>query len=519
MIGIVASRADSASVHIAEHLLEVGEFERVDEDVHRTDAFELRFFDDLHLHLDGIADAFSDVAFLVFVSRHSGNTGPLLTAHFTGNFGTAKHGGDDRTLAAACPNAHSHVVASLAEHAPDGYDVGTECTHHGPTDVSAPSMFVELGSDESEWDDPEGARAVAKSVLDLAGVEPRTERTLVAFGGGHYAPRSTRIVRETDWSVGHVAADWCLDDLGDPATNRDVLEQAFAESGATRAVVEGDKPDLEAAIAALGYDVVSETWVRETSGVPLALAAALEDDLPTVDEGLRFGDPARRATADGDETRRAADELEYAVVDLPEALVNAANAADRESAVDAVLDAALAAETEENGNRLGTRVAFPGVHQTPVASDAAHQNSGSSEDVSGSEATGVSEDQRSSGCGESSIRNSSSEERSESDGADAYRSAVDQLTTVLEREYDVTREGDRLTAERRTFDPAAAADRGVPEGPAFGRLANGESVDIDGETVHPVDVSRTETITVSVGFRERTRERVRRPSDAEGKGN
>jgi D-aminoacyl-tRNA deacylase len=453
VIGIVASRADSASVHIAEHLLDLGEFERVDDDAHRSGEFELRFFEDLHLDLDGVASAFTDLEFLVFVSRHAGDTGPLLTAHFTGNFGAAKHGGADRELAATCPNAHSRVVAALAEYAPDGYDVGTECTHHGPTGVGAPSMFVELGSDEAEWEDPGGARAVAKAVLDLEGVESGTERTLAAFGGGHYAPRSTRIVRETDWAVGHVAADWCLEDLGDPDEHRDVLEQAFAKSGATRAVIDGEKQDLEAAIADLGYDVVSETWVREVSDVPLSLAESLGEDLRSVDDGLRFGAPATVAPDDAD----------YVLVDLPAKLVDAALAIDERATVDAALTTALAAETAENGNRLGARAAFF--------------------------------------------------------DADAYETFVTRLTAVLDDDYDVTREGDRITARRAAFDPQAAADRGVPEGPAFGRLANGEPVEVDGETVHPADVSRTETITVSVGFRERPRERVRRPSDAEGKGN
>ncbi|WP_232687475.1 D-aminoacyl-tRNA deacylase [Halobacterium zhouii] len=479
MIGIVASNADSASVHIAEHLLELGDFERVDQDTdpaatpqseacYRSTDFELRTFEDLHLDLERVADSFSDVEFLVFVSRHAGDTGPLLTAHFTGNFGAAEHGGRDRDLALACPNAHRRVVAALADHAPEGYDVGIECTHHGPTDVGAPSMFVELGSGEDEWADPEGARAVASAVLDLAGVDARTDRTVVAFGGGHYAPRPTRILRETEWAVGHVAADWCLTDLGDPEQHRDVVDQMFTASDATRAVVDGEGrspsanrtpsddgevPKLEAVVEDLGYDVVSETWVRETSGVPLPLADALETDLCSVDDGLRFGGPASDAAADAD----------YVLVDLPETLVDAANAVDAADAVAAALGTALAAETEENGSRLGTRAAFV--------------------------------------------------------DDDAYQSFVGRTASLLERKYDVTREDDRLIAERTVLDPAAAADRGVPEGPAFGRLANGESVDVDGETVHPVDVSRTETVSVSVGVRERARERVRRPSDAEGKGN
>ncbi|MFC3478482.1 D-aminoacyl-tRNA deacylase [Halobacterium litoreum] len=452
MIGIVVSRADEASVHIGDHVRDLGEFERVGEDAYRADGFALREFDDLHLHLDDVAAAFDDPEFVVFVSRHSGDTGPLLSAHFTGNFGAAKYGGSDRAVAPACPNAHREVMGSLREHAPDGYDVAMECTHHGPTSVGAPSMFVELGSDEAEWEDPEGARAVARAVLDLEGVSATGDRSLVAFGGGHYAPRPTRILEDTDWGFGHVAADWCLSDLGDPREHRDQVAAVFEASDATRAVVDGDKPALEAEIENLGHRVVSETWVRETDGVPLSLADDLEADVATVDDGLRFGDVAE------------AYDSGYLVVDLPPELLDAAHAVDPDATVEAGLQTALAVATDENGNRLAGPAAFP--------------------------------------------------------DKDAYEDFVDRLAALLAADYDaVTRENGDLEAVREAFDPAAASERGVPEGPKFGRLANGESVAVNGEKVDPTDVSRTERITVSVDRRERTRERVRRPSDAEGKGN
>lgn len=355
MIAIVVSRADSASELIGQQLLDVAEWTvhedgtRPDGDgggnVYRIDGFELREFDDLHLDLEGVGDVFDDPDLLVFASRHAGDSGPLLTAHFTGNFGPADYGGEPGTLARACPDAHAEVVAALARNAPDGYGVGVECTHHGPSEVGAPSMFVELGSDEPQWSDPEAARAVAQSILDIRDAGVDRDRQLVGFGGGHYAPRFTRIVRETEWAVGHIGADWALDAMGDPAANRDVVAAAFEASNAEYAVVDGERPGLESIVADLGGRVVSETWVREVEGVPLDLVADLEAAVCTVDEGLRFGDAATGY------------EGEFEVVALSTDLLGDVEGTDPDAARETVETHALAFETDENGARLAGRLA------------------------------------------------------------------------------------------------------------------------------------------------------------------
>ena len=469
MIAIVVSRADSASAHIGEHLVDLGDWERRDDPsrpdadgggtYYRTDAFELREFDDLHIDLEDPAVAFGGGAstddteeadaddtpeFLAFVSRHSGETGALLTAHVTGNFGPAPYGGEPGTLARAAPGAEKRVVEALAAHAPEGYDVGIECTHHGPTATSVPSLFVELGSDEPQWTDPEAARAVARAVLDLrgtgpeltgeanAGGDPRPQphpRHVVGFGGGHYAPRFTRIVRETEWAVGHVGADWALGDLGAPGANRAVIEQAFARSRADLAVIEGDKPDLATTVEDLGHRVVSETWLREVGGRPLPLVERLESDLATVDEGLRFGEVGP-TSADAVRIRA-----------LPAALVSRAQGVDPEATRGAVEANTVAFDTEQAGTRAAGKAAFAAAGGSP-----------------------------------------------------GYGDLVSAVAAVLERGYDAVEVTDDAVIARETaFDPELAAERGVPEGPAFGRLANGESVDVDGETVAPADVSRART--------------------------
>ena len=434
MIAVVVSRADRASEHIGERLLDLVDWtERTDDGradadggggYWTTDGFELRTFDDRHLDVDDAAAAFGgDPDLLLFVSRHSGDTGALLTGHFTGNFGPAEHGGADRDLARAAPNALSVLYAAFERYAPAGYDVGVEGTHHGPTAVGRPSLFVELGSDDEQWDDPEGATAVARAVLALRGVAPDRERTVVGVGGGHYAPRFERVLAETPWAVGHVVSDWQLAELGHPEAHREVVARLFAESDAEVALFDGDHPEMEAVVEDLGHRVVSETWLREVGTKSLDRVAALEDALSPIDEGLRLGDVAL--------------DREFVVTALPTGLVDAARAVDADATRGAVFDAALAVETVENGNRVGDRAAVP---------------------------------------------------------PGAYDGVVDDLVDVLRVEYEaVVREDGVVRATETAFDPEKAAELGVPEGPKFGRLAGGEAVEVDGETVPPEAVSTEHT--------------------------
>ncbi|WP_119816145.1 D-aminoacyl-tRNA deacylase [Halalkaliarchaeum desulfuricum] len=460
MIGIVVSRADRASEHIGEQLLSLVDWDRLTDDsrrdadgggvYYRRPGFELRTFDELHIDMTDPSPAFGtdrrSPEAIAFVSRHSGETGPLLTAHFTGNFGGVEFGGREGDLARTAPAIQKRLVRAFDQHAPDGYDVGIECTHHGPTAIDLPSLFVELGSGEPEWNDPDGAAAVARSVLelvddqgtptppDLLGPDGRP-RQLVGFGGGHYAPRFERIVRETDWAVGHVGSDWQLDELGAPAASEEVLEDAFEASRAEHALIEGTKPQLVETVEQLGYRVVTETWLREVGDRPLAMVGRLEDELATVEEGLRFG-----AVQPTDGVRN------FETAPLPAELLAEAQGIDADAAREAVETHAVAFETEQAGTRAAGRAAF---------ADASDRDA-----------------------------------------------LVDALAAVLRRQYEeVTREDGDVVARTEGFDPERAVELGVPEGPAFGKLSAGQPVTVDGETIEPGEVTteRVERFPVEQG--------------------
>ena len=218
-----------------------------------------------------------------------------------------------------------------------------------------------------------------------------------------------------------MAADWALEAMGDPEEARALVGKAFDTSGAEFALVEGEHPRLEAVIEDLGFRTVGETWLRETTGVPLPLVERFERELTPVADGLRLGEPAEGYNG------------EYVSGDLPEELTEEATGIDREATRDAVDRVALAYDTVESGTLVAGQVAL-------------------------------------------------------ADAADRRR-IVERLAAVLDAKYDAVdvREA-AVVASRETFDPGLARAAGVEEGPAFGRLASGEPVEVDGETVRPDDV-------------------------------
>jgi len=59
----------------------------------------------------------------------------------------------------------------------------------------------------------------------------------------------------------------------------------------------------------------------------------------------------------------------------------------------------------------------------------------------------------------------------------------------LEQKYDhVSRKGSEIFVEELVFSPERARILGVEEGPKFGELASGESVEVKGKMLNPKEV-------------------------------
>ncbi|WOF15557.1 D-tyrosyl-tRNA(Tyr) deacylase [Methanoplanus sp. FWC-SCC4] len=205
LIAIVNSSIDPAGCNIRKHLLsKLGENGEVDVEYQ---SHRLRFYQtEGRLIFEKNLDSRTGADMIVFISRHtSQKPSPALTVHVTGNYGVAMLGGDDSALSKTSPGFMHAVLNAMSKRAPEGYRVSYEVTHHGPTDISVPSFFVEIGSTDAEWTNYSAGDAVAESLLEVLSSENPDSINLVGFGGNHYAARQTEISLNSRGAFGHIA--------------------------------------------------------------------------------------------------------------------------------------------------------------------------------------------------------------------------------------------------------------------------------------------------------------------------
>ena len=156
----------------------------------------------------------------IFLSRHRSKMGePTLTVHPIGNYGDAKFGGKPKTLIPAAPRMMTHLLRLIKKNLQPTdlkYQVCYEVTHHGPF-LKIPTLFVEVGSTEIQWQQKEPASIIASSLLELLAKYhyeeeyPNDIPVLLGIGGGHYAPRFTEVALAKKIAFGHMIPTYQID--------------------------------------------------------------------------------------------------------------------------------------------------------------------------------------------------------------------------------------------------------------------------------------------------------------------
>lgn len=161
---------------------------------------------------DNIESNFDHYDSYVFLSRHAAESGKLaLTCHTTGNFDEAHAGGNPQQVAIPMSSLQKQYMKMLWERRAnfEDFDITLETTHHGPTALSKPTIFVEVGTTIKQWNDAGLCSAVA-AILHDALHKTRQYPMAVGFGGTHYPKKFTEQVIHGQYALGTIVPKHAL---------------------------------------------------------------------------------------------------------------------------------------------------------------------------------------------------------------------------------------------------------------------------------------------------------------------
>ena len=229
---LVASKQDPASNVMAEYLINQVGFSKYNRNYAQNsirlnsdedDFSEYRYGNNITLHLshnssllylEELDENYPDSEAFIFLSRHSSESGiPTLTCHFTGNFSASNpYGGNPKELGICFPSLQKEYIKEInmvRSQVPD-YEITIEATHHGPTSLKKPTLFIEIGSTAKQWVDKHAASIVCDSLISLLTRKKNNNTNCksvgIALGGTHYPTKFNQLLLESDFGLAAVAA-------------------------------------------------------------------------------------------------------------------------------------------------------------------------------------------------------------------------------------------------------------------------------------------------------------------------
>ncbi|MGE5188082.1 MAG: D-aminoacyl-tRNA deacylase, partial [Betaproteobacteria bacterium] len=268
MILLVSSNKDVASQNIKEQLLARYSFQKSAESFQDNPLFSAEIngksvtiatLSQESVLAQTMPEDFPNAELIVFISRHSSQSGkPTLSVHAPGNFAEAELGGLPKKVSIAPAVAMQTALKALVHYQNPlllHYEVSYECTHHGPS-LNVPTMFVELGSSEAQWNDNQAAQVVADATMTaIVEFRPPTECAVLGIGGTHYNQKFTLMALMGEAIFGHMIPKYALANI-DAQTLKECLNKTLEK--VTLAVLDWkgirseDKPNLLSALETLG---------------------------------------------------------------------------------------------------------------------------------------------------------------------------------------------------------------------------------------------------------------------------
>ena len=220
---IIASSKDPAGVNIRNSLIELFDFEKIDEKFDNNDVFQygkipnkatkLYLTNNELIHSERI-DKKINADIFVFASKHrSKENTKSFAVHAIGNWSKAELGGEEGKLCPSSAILLKNLFVELDNTAEDtSYEITMEATHHGPY-VEAPSVFVEIGSTEKEWKGEENGNIIAKTIMNALNNGNSNYKVAIGIGGPHYCNNFNKVVLRTDIAFSHICPKYLIERL------------------------------------------------------------------------------------------------------------------------------------------------------------------------------------------------------------------------------------------------------------------------------------------------------------------
>ena len=180
------------------------------------------------LFTNNLENKFPNSEVFIFLSKHQSNSKfPTLTCHFTGNFENNRYGGNPYELGISYPSLQKIYLQHLNEIKEKLYPfaITIEATHHGPTSIKKPIMFVEIGSTEKEWGNITIASLICDCILSVISNPINHQKKIgIGIGGTHYGSKFNNIIINSDIAMGHISSKYNLCNV-----NEDLLNQMITK--------------------------------------------------------------------------------------------------------------------------------------------------------------------------------------------------------------------------------------------------------------------------------------------------
>ncbi|MCX8162999.1 MAG: hypothetical protein N3D10_00390 [Candidatus Micrarchaeota archaeon] len=173
--------------------------------------------------------------FLYASSHKSEKKFPSLTVHVPGNWAEAGYGGKPKTLNYSFGCKIKQILKYIEQENKKNnlnWNVSLEVDHHGPTiEEKKPLIFVEIGSDKEEWENPLAGKIIAGALFSALLVKSPEYKTYIGFGGGHYAPKFTdyvlgkRLIDGEEIAISHICPKYRIEQI-----DRDIVQEAIKKN-------------------------------------------------------------------------------------------------------------------------------------------------------------------------------------------------------------------------------------------------------------------------------------------------